>query len=219
MPIPQANILVDQTCHARLADFGLLTILSDSTTSNSYTQGGTIRWMSPELFDPEIQDHRRTIHSDCYALGMVVYEVLSQRIPFYQSPNLVILLKVTRGDRPGRPQGVEGTWFSDVVWELLERCWVSQPEDRPSVVDVLHRLEEISKSWIPLSPARLLAISSSANSSTEGSPNQNTEVSSPVSAVPSTFRTATSRSSEELDQGDPAGITSRVCRANPLFEF
>ncbi|KAF9642605.1 kinase-like protein, partial [Thelephora ganbajun] len=49
-----ANILIDQTRHARVADFGLLTVVSDSPnqlSSNSHTQGGTVRWMSPELID------------------------------------------------------------------------------------------------------------------------------------------------------------------------
>jgi len=47
----------------------------------SFTGGGTRRWMSPELLDPErfripeSEDDRPTRQSDCYALGMVIYEV------------------------------------------------------------------------------------------------------------------------------------------------
>ena len=47
----------------------------------SFTGGGTRRWMSPELLDPErlgmpeSEGNRPTRQSDCYALGMVVYEV------------------------------------------------------------------------------------------------------------------------------------------------
>ena len=47
----------------------------------SFTGGGTRRWMSPELLDPErfgipeSEDNRPTRQSDCYALGMVIYEV------------------------------------------------------------------------------------------------------------------------------------------------
>jgi len=44
----------------------------------SFTDGGTTRWMSPELLDPDqfkITDCRPTKQSDCYAFGMVVYEV------------------------------------------------------------------------------------------------------------------------------------------------
>jgi len=44
----------------------------------SFTPGGTTRWMSPELLDPDrygLPDSRPTKESDCYALGMVAYEV------------------------------------------------------------------------------------------------------------------------------------------------
>ena len=44
----------------------------------SFTDGGTPRWMSPELLHPEkfgVADLRPTTRSDCYALGMTVYEV------------------------------------------------------------------------------------------------------------------------------------------------
>ena len=79
---------------ACLADFGLSTItgvaapagvsrvsLISNDTLMSFTGGGTRRWMSPELLDPErfgmpeSEDNRPTRQSDCYALGMVIYEV------------------------------------------------------------------------------------------------------------------------------------------------
>ena len=50
----------------------------------SFTGGGTRRWISPELTDPErfgmpeLEDNRPTRQSDCYALGMVIYELSVQ---------------------------------------------------------------------------------------------------------------------------------------------
>ena len=105
--------------------------------------------MSPELLDPEIQDHRRTVYSDCYALGMVIYEVLGERTPFCRHPNLTISWKVVRGERPDRPEGAEGWWFTDDIWEALGRCWMPQPGDRPSINDILQCLEKVSSSWTP----------------------------------------------------------------------
>jgi len=108
--------------------------------------------MSPELLDPEVEDHRRTVYSDCYALGMVIYEVLSERTPFYQfyqCSNMAISWKILKGARPGRPEGAEGGWFTDDVWEVLGRCWASRPRDRPSVEDILQYLEKVSRSWTP----------------------------------------------------------------------
>ena len=85
----QAGMLVDEAENARLTDFGLLTILSDPAnllSSSSNSKGG--RWMSPELIVPEefgFEKYRATVSSDCYALGMVVYEVISGNIPFHKS--------------------------------------------------------------------------------------------------------------------------------------
>ena len=92
----KANILINGDRRACLADFGLSTITGVATqtaagasraslvsndTLMSFTAGGTRRWMSPELLNPEMfgipqsEGDRPTRQSDCYALGMVIYEV------------------------------------------------------------------------------------------------------------------------------------------------
>ena len=153
----KANILIDETGHARLADFGLLAIISDATgpaSSSPSAHGGTFRWMSPELFYPRdfgLEDSRRTKCSDCYALGMVIYEVLSGQVPFHRFGSFAVVAMVGRGERPERPDGAEGRWFTDAVWRGLERCWAPKRDDRPSIEDVLRSLEEASRSWTPLS--------------------------------------------------------------------
>ena len=92
----KANVLINKDRRACLADFGLSTITGVAThatagasrtsllsndTLMSFTAGGTRRWMSPELLNPEMfgipqsEGDRPTSQSDCYALGMVIYEV------------------------------------------------------------------------------------------------------------------------------------------------
>ena len=149
----KANILIDQTGHARLADFGLLTIMKDPTnllTSSSYTQGGTARWMSPELIAPQrfgLKSSRPTEASDCYALGMVVYETISGKLPFHEDADLTVFVKVLEGERPLR-----GARFRNDLWRMLEQCWKSQPSDRPTIEDVLRCLEMLSNLSEPPSP-------------------------------------------------------------------
>ena len=111
--------------------------------------------MSPELFHPKdfgLEDSRRTKCSDCYALGMVIYEVLSGRVPFFSYDVFAVVAKVGRGERPERPQGAEGKLFTDVIWGILERCWAPRRDNRPRIEDVLRFLEEASRFWTPLSP-------------------------------------------------------------------
>ena len=131
--------------------------MQDSTTLNSSTQDhyGTTRWMSPELLNTDTQRHRRTKYSDRCALGMVIYEVLSGYTPFHQYANWSIPAKVIKGDRPGRPEGVEGVWFTDGVWGALGCCWVPEPKSRLNVEDILQCLEKASRSWTRPSPLQV----------------------------------------------------------------
>jgi len=127
----------------------------DSTTSGSYEEGGSSRWMSPELFEPgrfDVEDSRRTKSSDCYALGMTVYEVLTGQIPFSRYAKYPAITKILRGERPERPQGPEGKWFIDHVWGILGRCWEPKPGNRPSIRDVFEHLKGASTFWTPLPP-------------------------------------------------------------------
>ena len=146
----EANILINRDGRACIADFGLLTIVPDQTSFISTTcmEGGTIRWMSPELLDPEpfgLNDGRPTKESDCYALGMVIYEVLSGQVPFAQDKDTVVIRKVIEGKRPERPLGTQAVWFTDGLWEMLELCWNHQPCDRPSLKTLLQRLEVVTR--------------------------------------------------------------------------
>ena len=152
------NILIDQDGHACLADFGLLTIILDSTYHTSSTtpnNAGTTRWMSPELLDPDrfgLGDGRPTKHSDCYALGMVILEVLTGEPPFPNCSGFVVMRKVIEGECPGRPQGEDRVWFTDNLWEMLRQCWSPQPERRPTINAILQCLEQGSMAWKPLPP-------------------------------------------------------------------
>jgi hypothetical protein len=142
--------------------------------------------MSPELFDPEIQNSHPTKPSDCYALGMTIYEVLGGRVLFSQFANLVIPGIIFSGKRPGRPKGPERVWFTDDVWAVLERCWAHRPVDRPGVEDVLQCLEEASRVWMPPFP-QVAASPSMPGSPTwsvsSTSSEQSTDSSSFISAI------------------------------------
>ena len=108
--------------------------------------------MSPELLDPHqynFEDSRSTKESDCYALGMVIYEVLSGQAPFSQFKNVTVMRKVMMGERPERPGGTEGTWFEGDLWETLNLCWEAQPGSRPSIEAILKCLGRVSRTWKP----------------------------------------------------------------------
>ena len=109
--------------------------------------------MSPELLHPErfgFKESRPTKESDYYALGMVIFEVLSGQVPFANDKEYIVTRKVTDGERPERPAVV---WFTDDLWRTLDKCWLPQPGDRPTVETVLECLRPLSATWQPLPPS------------------------------------------------------------------
>ena len=147
----EANILIDEDGNAQLADFGS-TILSEDP--EVLEDSGTLRWMSPELLDPQgfgAENYLPTKESDCYALGMVILEVLTGGFPFQDLNNLAVMRKVIDGEHPSRPNGPEAVWFTDDLWAMLEKCWSNKPKHRPTIEGVLECLEQGLTTWKPLS--------------------------------------------------------------------
>ena len=101
--------------------------------------------MSPELIAPQrfgLESNRPTQSSDCYALGMVIYETISGHLPFHKHSDLTVFVKILEGEHPPREGG-----FMDSLWVMLELCWTPQPDVRPSIEEVLQCLERASRSW------------------------------------------------------------------------
>jgi tRNA A-37 threonylcarbamoyl transferase component Bud32 len=80
--IKPENILFSRSGHVSLADFGLARLAVDSGCEVSLTQTrqamGTLNYMAPEQWDnPKTVDHR----ADIYAMGILLYELLTGRVP------------------------------------------------------------------------------------------------------------------------------------------
>ena len=136
----------------------------------SFTEGGTTRWMSPELLDPDrfkVLDSRPTKQSDCYALGMVVYEVradaivptfaevllmyhqvLCGKVPYWEISNEIAVMRaITDGGRPQKPEAMENLGFTNQLWGLIEQCWLVDASARPDVRAMLSHLSRAAWSW------------------------------------------------------------------------
>ena len=106
--------------------------------------------MSPELIDPQRFGFKKgcpTKSSDCYALGMVIYEIISGSLPFHEYADLAVFMKVSKGEIPPR-----GARFTRSLWKVLGLCWASHTNNRPSIKGVLQGLEVASNLSEPPSP-------------------------------------------------------------------
>lgn len=93
--IKPENILFDQSGRVVLADFGLARLAMDSSAPVSLTQTrqamGTLNYMAPEQWEnPKTVDHR----ADIYALGILLYEMLTGRIPRGSFPPASSLVEI-----------------------------------------------------------------------------------------------------------------------------
>ena len=69
--------------------------------------------------------------------GMMMYELLSDHLPFYQTSNILdVAGMIVNGERPTIPV----QWDNKVI-RLLEDCWRVRPEERPNMDQVAERLE------------------------------------------------------------------------------
>ena len=106
--------------------------------------------MGPELIAPHrfgLEKCHPTKFSDCYALGMVIYETISGNLPFHKDTDLIVFTKVLEGVRPLRR-----VRFTGILWAMLELCWAPQPNNRPSIEDVLQCLVTVSSLPAPPDP-------------------------------------------------------------------
>jgi serine/threonine protein kinase len=94
-----------------------------------------IRWVAPEI----LWGQPFTEAADVYSFGMVSWEVLTQEIPF-KGLNPVQIGVAVREQKRRPPLPEHGPHGLD---QLLQACWHDQPEQRPSFVKVLGKVQAL----------------------------------------------------------------------------
>ena len=131
-----ANLMLDREGCVKVLDFGLAVALDHADVSQITRTGqtlGTPAYMAPE----QILVSMSGPHSDLYALGCTLHEMLSGRPVFSASTAYAVMSKqVDERPPPVRSQRPEvPTDLERLVFTLLEK----KPEDRPPSADVVYR--------------------------------------------------------------------------------
>ena len=129
--VKPANIMINQEGQAILTDFGLAKILAGSRHTDTGALVGTPAYMAPEQCQGELGDGR----ADLYALGIILYELVTGRPPFI-AETLLGLITQQVNEPPPSPLTFNPTlppWLEAIILKALAK----NPADRYQSVEAL----------------------------------------------------------------------------------
>jgi beta-lactam-binding protein with PASTA domain/predicted Ser/Thr protein kinase len=140
------NVIVDDEDRAKVTDFGIARAgASDMTQTGSIM--GTAQYLSPE----QAQGHAVTARSDLYSIGIVLYEMLTGRVPFQAEAAVTIALKQV-SEAPVPPSQINPAVTPELEAVVL-RALEKDPGDRFADADEFIAALDAAGSRIPSAAA------------------------------------------------------------------
>ncbi len=127
------NIMFTAAGQPLLTDFGIAKIVSGSTASASGVLSGTPAYMSPEQGRGDRLDHR----TDLYSLGVVLYEMVTGRVPFDADTPFAVVIKHINDPLP-LPH-LLNTAVPEPLERVILRAMAKSPDERFQSADELVR--------------------------------------------------------------------------------
>ncbi|KAF3779484.1 Serine/threonine-protein kinase [Nymphaea thermarum] len=136
--LKSSNLLVDRNWTVKVGDFGL-SRLKHETYLSTMTGKGTPQWMAPETLRNEPSDEK----SDVYSYGVILWELATEKIPWENLNSIQVIGAVGFMDqRLELPNKLDPQWAS-----IIENCWQSNPQCRPTFQELLERLKELQRQY------------------------------------------------------------------------
>jgi len=126
------NIMVDEAGNAKIMDFGIARSLKVKGITGAGVMIGTPEYMSPEQVEGKEVDQR----SDIYSLGVILYEMVTGRVPFEGDTPFTIGMK-HKSEIPKNPKELNAQIPEDLS-RLILRCLEKEKEKRYQSADEVH---------------------------------------------------------------------------------
>lgn len=111
----------------KLGDFGLSKVMQSHDFASTYV--GTPYYMSPEICASE----RYTLYSDIWALGCIIYELCTTRVPFNAATHIQLIQKINTGKTDPIP-----AQYSQELSDVIRSCLKVNPQHRPDTAVLIN---------------------------------------------------------------------------------
>ncbi|KAJ4822911.1 hypothetical protein Tsubulata_025923 [Turnera subulata] len=127
-----ANLLMDNDNVVKVADFGVARFQDQGGVMTAET--GTYRWMAPEVINHQPYDQK----ADVFSFAIVLWELVTAKVPYDTMTPLQAALGVRQGLRPELPENAHPK-----LLDMMQRCWETVPGKRPSFSEIVVELETL----------------------------------------------------------------------------
>jgi len=127
------NVLVAEDGHLKVTDFGIARAGAESDMTEAGSVIGTAQYLSPE----QARGDEVTAASDTYAVGIVLYEMLTGRVPFDGGPPVAVAMKQI-SDEPVSPRIVEPSVPRELE-AVVMRALAKRPSERYRTAEEMSR--------------------------------------------------------------------------------
>lgn len=123
------NVLIDENKNVKITDFGIAVAVSQDSLTQTNTLMGSVHYLSPEQARGSIA----TKQSDIYSLGIILFELLTGKVPFEGETAVSIALKHFREEIPSvREQNKE---IPQALENVIIKATAKEPAERYSSVN------------------------------------------------------------------------------------
>ena len=122
--LKSSNVLIGEDWEVKLCDFGLSGQIKKKKHKKA-GRVGTYQWMAPEVIrgDPKVDEY-----ADVYSFGVIIWEMLTAKIPYYglSQQQIAGLVGYDENHQLEPPQG------NKFLLYVMEKCLKRQSSERPT---------------------------------------------------------------------------------------